>query len=176
MEHRLLLDDLNRTIDFWATHLEQYSFTQLSAKPSRESWSLGQVYMHLIENAYYYFEQIKTCVSTNANADKEASSVAKKMLLANEFPDELIEGPPENADTPQPLNKEQLVQHIKKIKDEIIHIDKLISSSRYKGKTKHPGLYYFSAAEWLQFTDMHFRHHLRQKSRLDDFLKANNIH
>ena len=27
------------------------------------------------------------------------------------------------------------------------------------GKTKHPGLNYFTAKEWLQFAEMHLRHH-----------------
>jgi len=48
----------------------------------------------------------------------------------------------------------------------------LISKSSFKGKTKHPGLHYFSATEWLQFAEMHFRHHLRQKKRIEDFLKV----
>ncbi|MDB5279911.1 MAG: DinB family protein [Ferruginibacter sp.] len=47
-----------------------------------------------------------------------------------------------------------------------------IAASKFKGKTKHPGLDYFSATEWLQFVDIHFRHHLRQKKRIDDFLKS----
>ena len=47
----------------------------------------------------------------------------------------------------------------------------LMTARKYKGKTKHPGLGYFSAEEWLQFAEMHFRHHLRQKKRIDEFLK-----
>jgi hypothetical protein len=39
-----------------------------------------------------------------------------------------------------------------------------------KGKTRHPGLLYFSAPEWLQFAEMHLRHHFLQKQRIDAFL------
>jgi hypothetical protein len=35
-------------------------------------------------------------------------------------------------------------------------------------KNKHPGLDYFNANEWLQFAEMHLRHHLRQKKRIDN--------
>jgi hypothetical protein len=38
-------------------------------------------------------------------------------------------------------------------------------------ETQHPGLYHFSANEWYQFAEMHFRHHVRQKKRIDDYLK-----
>jgi hypothetical protein len=42
-----------------------------------------------------------------------------------------------------------------------------IDFSSGRGKAGHPGLGYFSAAEWLQFAEMHLRHHFRQKERLD---------
>lgn len=54
------------------------------------------------------------------------------------------------------------------------NVEMLISKSPFKGKTKHPGLDYFSAIEWLQFAEMHLRHHLRQKKRIDHFLKIRN--
>jgi hypothetical protein len=56
------------------------------------------------------------------------------------------------------------------VKDEINNLTILISTNWRWGKTKHPGFGYFSAHECLQFADMHFRHHLRQKKRIDDLL------
>jgi len=47
----------------------------------------------------------------------------------------------------------------------------LIPASDFKGKTKHPGLLYFNAGEWLQFATIHLRHHLRQKKRIDTLLQ-----
>jgi hypothetical protein len=93
------------------------------------------------------------------------------MLLNNEFPDEIIEGPPSNFFTPQSDSKEDLVNKLVNLKDEISKAARLISESSFKGKTKHPGLNYFNASEWYQFAHMHFRHHLRQKKRIEDFLK-----
>lgn len=37
-------------------------------------------------------------------------------------------------------------------------------------KVPHPAFGYLSAIEWFQLVPMHFRHHLRQKQELDDFL------
>lgn len=167
----MLIEDLNHTIDIWINELEQYNFMQLCAKPSPNSWSLGQVYLHLIADTDYYIEQIKICVYTNDNVIEEASPVAKKMFLNNDFPDEVIEGAPSNSGIPQPDNKEQLMVCLMNLKDEITVVEISISKSPYNGKTKHPGLNYFNANEWLQFAEMHFRHHLRQKKRIDNFLK-----
>ncbi len=163
--------DFSHTIDSWIKELEQYDFIQLCAKPSGSSWSIGQVYMHLMENTNYYLEQIRICVSTDDHENEDASSNAKIMFNNNEFPDEVIDGPSENSLTPQPESKEELMRSFRKLKDEVKAIEILISQSTCKGKTKHPGLNYFNAKEWLQFADMHFRHHLRQKKRIDAFLK-----
>ncbi|MCW3109652.1 MAG: DinB family protein [Segetibacter sp.] len=169
----MLIEDFNHTIDLWIKGLEQYDFIQLCAKPSPNGWSLGQVYMHLIDETNYYIQQIKICVSNNDNINKEAAPAAKAMFLNNEFPDVVIEGAASNAQTPQPRNKQQLMNGLMNLKDEMQEVEILISTSPFKGKTKHPGLHYFNAEEWLQFAEMHLRHHLRQKKRIDDFLKIN---
>jgi hypothetical protein len=166
----MVTDDFNRTLDSWIQELEKYNFSQLCAKPSPSSWSLGQVFMHLIENTNYYMEQIRICVSSNDHENEEVSTHGKQMLFNNEFPDEIIEGPPENSRTLQPASKEELMRSLLKLKGEVRALEGLILQSTCRGKTKHPGLNYFSAKEWLQFADMHFRHHLRQKKRIDTFL------
>ena len=95
------------------------------------------------------------------------------MFLNNDFPDAILEGPPSNAFTPQPESKDQLLTELLQLKDEMTKAEALIAASQFNGKTKHSGLGYFTASEWMQFAEMHFRHHLRQKKRLDDFLKKN---
>jgi hypothetical protein len=64
------------------------------------------------------------------------------------------------------------MDYLIKLKTEITTIGILISTSQFRGKTKHPGLNYFNANEWFQFAEMHFRHHLRQKKRIEEFLKG----
>lgn len=167
------LNDFNHTIDIWIKELEQSTFIRICTKPSPTSWSLGQVCMHLIDETNHYLKQIHICLSTNDNVSEEMSPDAKTMFHNNSFPDEVIDGPPTNSDTPQPDSKEELLRCIMKLKEEINNVETLISTSSFKGKTKHPGLNYFNANEWFQFAEMHFRHHLRQKKRIDEFLKIN---
>jgi hypothetical protein len=168
----MLTKDFNHTIDFWIKALEQNTFAEVCAKPSPTSWSLGQVCMHLVRETRYFLEQVNICLSTDDNALEEMSSHAKTMFRNNAFPDEVIEGPPTNANTPQPDSKEELLRCLIKLKEEINTLEVRISASPFKGKTKHPGLNYFNAAEWFQFAEMHLRHHLRQKKRIDEFLKT----
>lgn len=166
------MNDLNQTLLFWLKELENYSFDQLCTKPSPTAWSLGQLYRHLIEDTYFYLEQATIAASTEEHHFEEASPTAKTMFLNNGFPDEQIEGATSNALIPQPDSKPQLMNDLQNLKDAARNVGLLISESAHQGKSKHPGLGYFSAPEWLQFADMHFRHHLRQKQRIENFLKS----
>jgi hypothetical protein len=167
----MLPENLNHTINFWIEALEQFSFKQLCTKPAPGSWSMGQLYLHRINDTNYYIEQVKVCLTTNDHSNEEASAFAKMLFVNNSFLDVEIEGNPSNTLIPQPVSKKQLEDDLRKINTEIKVLSTMISSSQFNGKTKHPGLHYFSAAEWLQFADIHFRHHLWQKKRLEDFLK-----
>ena len=167
-----VIGNFNNTIDTWIEALSKYEFTTLCMKPSPRHWSLGQVYVHLIENTAYFIEQAKVCTIVNDNAAEESSPAAKAMFQNNCFPDLLLEGPPENALTPQPESKAQLMNGLIRIKADVRMLDAITTTSQFKGKTKHPGLNYFSASEWIQFAEMHLRHHLRQKERIDQFLKG----
>jgi hypothetical protein len=169
----MLIKDFNHTIDSWIQEAEQSSFYRICAKPSPDSWSLGQVCVHLIEATRHYLEEINICLSTDDNATEEMAPHGKAMFQNNAFPDEFIEGPPTNSGTQQPESKEELLRSLKTLKAEINNIAIRISENPSAGKTKHPGLRYFNASEWLQFAEMHSRHHLRQKKRIEEFLKIN---
>ncbi len=158
------------TIDIWIEAIQQKKISQLCFQPPNNSWSPGQVGMHLIKATGFYLQQIEICISTNDNADKDMLPAAKQLFQNNELPDVLIEGPLTNATTPQPASKEALLQGLTDLKEKIKTLEIVIATSSYKGKTKHPGLHYFTAKEWLQFADMHLRHHLRQLKRIETFL------
>ena len=167
----MLIENFNHTIGAWQNALEGYDYQQLTAKLSTTTWSIGQVYMHLLEDTSYYLEQIHVCVANNDHATEVATIEGRVMLSNSDFPNEILEGAPSNAFVPQPESKEQLMTDLSNLKSHMNLAAIKISESPFCGKTQHPGLGYFSAHEWVQFADMHFRHHLRQKKRIDDFLE-----
>jgi hypothetical protein len=171
----LRMENFKHPIDTWINALERYDFVQLCTRPSANSWSLGQVYMHLLDDSRYYLEQIKICVSSNDHSNEEPSSFAKDMLRNNEFPDDIIVGASSNELVPQPMSKEQLLSNLAALKKDIANAALLIQETSFQGRTKHPGLQYFNAAEWYQFIGMHFRHHLRQRERINEFLERAHI-
>jgi len=184
------IEQFNHTIEGWISELDSYSLEQLHARPDAESWSLGQVYMHLIDETTWYLGQMESCLAHKEHAEEEMIDRAKTMFANNEFPNEQIKGDPFIANNiPQPTSTAQLhtgLNDIKRTANRLVkrlgnRLDDISRKSETggsatggsaTGKTKHPGLGYFSGEEWLQYAGMHIRHHLRQKERLDLFLKG----
>lgn len=162
---------LQQSFTAWIDALEQYDLDDLQKQPEAGSWSMGQLYVHLVQSSRFFLDQVKTCTSNNDNADRQHAPAAIAIFTRNELPDMRIEGPPSNNTTPQPTDKERLVRSLISLRDEFEAVRINTADSSFKGKTLHPGLLYFDAAEWLKFTDIHLRHHLRQKQRIDEFLQ-----
>jgi hypothetical protein len=170
----MLSESFSNILDGWIKELDKYSLDQLLAKPA-VGWSMGQLYLHLIEATVYFLKHAETCTTGNDNMNAEKFPAAEKMFNDNDFPDLLLEGPPSNQKTPQPVNKEQILQGLINLKNKFVEVSALVEKNQGNGKTKHFGLGYFTAGEWLQFAEMHMRHHLRQKKRIDEFLKEKSV-
>lgn len=166
----------NDTINRWLGFLNGYTLEALCMQPAPRSWSLGQVYIHIINNTRYYIEQMRISLSGGDNSEKEMHERAMEMFANNSFPNMLIEGPDTHVAIRQPLSKDELLKDMKAIRDEVNQLYSTYDLSASKGKTRHPGLLFFSAVEWLQFAEMHMRHHKRQKKRIDEKLAIHHPH
>lgn len=163
-----MLSGFNSTIRIWIDALDGYSLDMLRQPPWEGSWSLGQVYRHIIDDTEWFVGQMEAALTTTENSDKEMHEDAKRMFRNNGFPDVQIQGPATNSFIAQPETKEELKQRLVAIRMEVNRLFGNGDASRSVGKTRHPGLLFFSAGEWLQFAEMHMRHHLRQKARIDE--------
>jgi hypothetical protein len=155
------------TIQQWIDQLNDYTLEQLRQVPRAGSWSLGQVYMHIIADTDWFAGQMEAALLTNADSDKDMHEDARRMFAADSFPDTQIQGPATDTYIPQPSSKEELAQRLTGIKATVDRLFTGFEPAVSVGKTRHPGLAFFSALEWLQFAEMHMRHHLRQKRRID---------
>ena len=167
-----LHEELAMIINHWKVCLGYYKLEDLLIKPSEHEWSLGQVYTHLIQDTNFYLENIAFCLaSNNANAEKTMNSKGKALFEQNGFPDiKIINNAIDPHEVQQPKSLILLHQSFTAIvEDTNLYYNKM-EESLNTSKSKHSGLGYFNAYEWFRFAEMHFRHHLRQKQRIDDYL------
>lgn len=163
-----LLQRFNDTIGQWVGFLDHYSLEMLHLSPRPGSWSLGQVYTHIINDTQWVVQQMKRSMENSDDADKTAHENARTMLQNNDFPDTMIKGPSTGKPIAQPADKAQLLRELISIREAVNKLYASANVAGATGKTRHPGLGYLDTREWLQFAEMHMRHHLRQKKRIDE--------
>ncbi len=163
---------LDRTIGFWSNALVGYKEEDLLIQPHGNQWSIGQLFMHLIEETNWFLDQVEICMDSNKNSKEKMAEKAKKMFQLNEFPDERIKGMATLDNVPQPRNKTELTGDFLTLGNRASEIGERLLKSNSRSKTQHPGLGFFSAAEWFQYAEMHIRHHTKQKARIDSYLKS----
>lgn len=165
---------LEQTLSIWESALNDYDMDVLLRKPSEESWSLGQVYVHLIQGTLnYHLKQVEKCLVSSEYADRKKNfkGVITYQILRS-IPPIKVKVPPSDDYTPgQPSNKEEILEGLDQVRAEMaVWIDKLGQPGQ--GKRTHPAFSYLNGDEWYQLVEMHFRHHLRQKKRIDDYISG----
>lgn len=163
----------SQTIDIineWQHEIDNYSMEQLLQKPSENSWSIGQVYIHLWMAAKgFFFKNIQRI----ADSDEKVKMNGRKNLAGylvftfGMMPSIKIEMPGSVAVQPnQPESKEQLHKRMNEVKALVRENVSRIHALNPRATVKHPFLGYLTAAEWLRLCAIHFRHHVRQKKRI----------
>lgn len=161
----------NRTIDIWMEELAKFNLHDLLRKPDEKSWSLGQLYQHILEETKWYFSQIEVALIDKDSAHFETSDAAKILFERGAFEDRKFQGDPLISEkVKQPNNVAQLVRDFEQLKMEANEIWKIMEGAKEFGKSQHPGIGYLNCFEWLNYAEMHMRHHLKQKAGIESFL------
>ena len=167
------IKNFNDTIGIWINELSRFTIEQLKIKPDDKSWSLGQLYEHLIEETNWYNGQIKMTLGNEKNSDKMTSDAAKVLLKRGSFENKRFQGDPlisENVKQPTTIAK--LKSDLEGLKQNTNEIwAKMNNASKY-GKSEHPGIGFLNCFEWIQYSEMHMRHHIKQKKRIENFLQS----
>jgi len=172
MKNKKTLSNFNKIVEIWEKDLEKYNLNQLTKKENEENWSMGQLYKHLIDGTInFHLKQVNDCISSSENKSKKKNFkgfIAYNIL--NGFPPIKIKVPASETYTPkQPASIEELKDGFQKLKQEMNTILSNFKNDK-KGKTSHPGFSFLNASEWFRMIPMHFKHHLKQKERIDNYL------
>lgn len=172
MNNKKTLNNFLKIVDLWEQELENYNLNQLTNKENNENWSMGQLYKHLIDGTLnYHLKQVNNCINSTENKSKKKNFKGFMAYnILNGFPPIKIKVPASETYTPkQPTSIKELKDGFKSLKQEMKNTLTTFEKDK-KGKTEHPGFSYLTASEWFRLIPMHFKHHLRQKERIDNYL------
>lgn len=164
--------DFDQSHAIWLKALYRYRDPELSAALEPEGWTIGQVYNHLITSTQrYHIKQVELCLANQSDQEQGKTEQGEAVFAANAFPPMRIHIPPSPQYTPeQPTGRAVLIAELEEIGMLMGMIIHQVKQAPTSGKMKHFTLGYLDASEWLQLIAMHWRHHLRQKARLDGLL------
>jgi len=161
-----------KTARLWLVSLNDYTEEQFARKPE-EPWSIGQVYFHLVVGTErFHLRACRKCLEHRAEVMEGGKTMPGKIVfLFGSFPPAKIRVPPSDDYTPkQPLSRAEMREGLLKLIETMRTLAPQIAHASPVQKWKHPALGMLNAEEWYRLIEMHFRHHLRQKKRLDKFL------
>ncbi|SEG79807.1 DinB family protein [Paenibacillus sp. UNC499MF] len=171
------LDTLNRFEQLAETYIQEldnYSLEELTRKPDEDQWSLGQMYVHLIKSALYlHLPNMEACRTSSVTEEAAGKTERGEAAFASgSFPPIRIQVPPSKEYSPlQPESKEQLADGLREVIRAMRAIEPSIAGIPAANTVGHPGFGGLNAVEWFSLVEMHYRHHLLQKERLDAFLQ-----
>ncbi len=157
----------------WEAALEGYSMEQLLRQPQEGGWSMGQVYTHLVDGTLrYHLRQVEDCLESGEGKGRRKTFKGFMVFrIVKGFPPAKIKVPPSKTYTPvQPESKEAILAGMRELEDKMKVLLPRFEQDK-GGKTAHPALGYLNAKEWYKLILWHFKHHMRQKERLDAQLK-----
>ncbi|HLP50667.1 MAG TPA: DinB family protein [Chitinophagales bacterium] len=160
----------HEAIDYWIKEYNRYDFDQITRKPSEHDWSLGQVGIHLWMSAKgFFFKNAERCLmQEGTEAGKSMKFSSHLIFTFKMLPPVKYEMPRQVAVVPkQPETKEQLIAKLEEVKTMASDFIKRIPQSNPDLKIKHPFLGWLNTAEWITLCNIHFRHHVRQKQRIE---------
>lgn len=173
MPNHTLEKKTHQIIDAYIQLLDKYTYEQLNQQPDENSWSIGQVYIHVwMASKGFFFKNAALCLSDEtAEKGKSKKLIAYPIFLFEKMPTVKIKMPDKVAVQPrQPESKEQLIQKLTEIKDLVSEFVQKIPQSDPDLKTKHPFLGYLNCAEWVKLCNIHFKHHQAQIDRINKAL------
>ncbi|MEC0227188.1 DinB family protein [Paenibacillus alba] len=170
------LQKLEEIIHLYEAELTEFSMEQLTRQPSETEWSLGQVYVHLIQTSLYMqIRNIETCLQPSeatVNAIAGKTQAGEAVFEAASFPPIKISVPASPQYTPsQPLDKEQIMNGLQAVLSKLKEIQPQLETAPVHQTAAHPRFGGLHAKEWFQLIEMHFRHHRLQIDRLKQELE-----
>jgi hypothetical protein len=165
-----MLNDYSAIIEQYMRNLDRYSIEQLRFKCKENVWSVGQMYIHVIEVAKEYIGHIETCTKAIHEEPEGKTEVGTKALAEKEWPNVRVklEEPP-NA-TSNPESKDEIIVGLEHVLEKLAYWAGCVDEANPACKVRHGWFGWLNARDWFEMVGMHSRHHLRQKARLDEKL------
>ena len=128
------------TLGEWKNLIQEISSDDLYFKLAPGEWSLGQLFMHVIEESNYFLDQALSCLENDMYTDKSMTAEAEEMFAQNAFPDIRIKGDPANASkVEQPDHVHQIDLYWDRLAEKVSLVKEALATKKILERASIPG-------------------------------------
>lgn len=165
-----VLKSFELTVERYLAELTKLNMDKIHRKLNEEDWSIGQMYVHLIQSAFMHLHNVEQCLAgseSTFNPTKEKTEQGKIVFKQEQFPAVRIKIPASPNYTPQPPESmEHLVEGLHSVVERMRNTESVLLQVPVSNKILHPAFGALNAQEWFMLIEMHYRHHFLQLDRL----------
>ncbi|AUS86922.1 hypothetical protein LBYS11_11495 [Lysinibacillus sp. YS11] len=165
-----VLKSFELTVESYLAELTKLNMDKIHRKLNEEDWSIGQMYVHLIQSAFMHLHNVEQCLAgseSTLNPAKEKTEQGKIVFKLEQFPAVRIKVPASPNYTPQPPESmEHLVEGLHSVVERMRNTESVLLQVPVSNKILHPAFGALNAKEWFMLIEMHYRHHFLQLYRL----------
>jgi hypothetical protein len=160
----------------WLENLNEYTEENFIRKPTANEWSISQVYSHIAEVTDKCVSNALLCAQNKGETGHAGIGPAIFSWMGSFPPVKMkIKKIPEGMETiyqPKEIDKQEAKNMLEAVLEKMKSAMEKIKSADRNQRIEHWAGGWFNALQWFQSAEMHIRHHLRQKRRIDSFLKT----
>lgn len=165
-----VLKSFELTVERYLAELTKLNMDKIHRKLNEEDWSIGQMYVHLIQSAFMHLHNVEQCLAgseSTFNPTKEKTEQGKIVFKLEQFPAVRIKVSASPNYTPQPPESmEHLVEGLHSVVERMRNTESVLLQVPVSNKILHPAFGALNAQEWFMLIEMHYRHHFLQLDRL----------
>lgn len=158
---------MNELFTYYLQELDRYHPEALIHHLDRDTWSISQMYDHLIVVSHEYLDEVESCRFAPVTTSGK-SPFGEQLFAVGAFPatpirlPDAMNAPPDETDQVEQLRTRWL-----QLIDRHVTLATIAQSTPVDQKTQHGGMGWLNAAEWYALVSYHLAHHRHQKRRLD---------
>jgi hypothetical protein len=151
--------------------LSEYTQNQFIHKSDDETWSLGQLYEHLVVSSTYFLRQAEGCLKEDKGSfDGEKTEQGKQMFAFGGFPPIKIKVPEKYKSASELVA--QSIEHYQTAFNDLLEylpkVQSAIAANATTYKRQHAIFGMLTATEWVWCLETHLRHHIKQLKELEE--------
>lgn len=156
-----------KIVSSYTAKLATISEEDFMRSPPMGGWSYSEVYSHIFDSSLLSLMAMQHCIKGEGKIVATPFGTKVVLFFGMLPPGKKYVVPSRLAARVKKITRQEAQQFITDFETQLVINLSGIEQADSQIKTQHPRLGYLNAKQWLRFIEIHFRHHLKQLSRIE---------